>query len=429
MNGRRIFIALLIAMAALESIVVIIRVADVSAHGSLVLFPAEGPVVYAFWRLRHGYTLYEWPMQAPFTLTAYNALFYASYAGILQMFRTTDAGTLVAARFVTLASAVLGAAAQYGVSRRLVAPRGPRLLLLLLSIGTWIGVALPGWWAFSIRPDVPARVFVLLAVAACMQAFAREARGWLFVASVCFLVAWGFKQSNIATLVASCAYIALVRRSPIELVILITPFAAGAAVALGAGGAAYRANLIDAPALSPWVPYLPVHWYRSIAVIDLLPWAIAAWAAVKVMRPVLSEGPGRGLREMPQRSLAVFSVDASYLVFAVVIGFAVTTVLLMKVGSALNHALELHLTASLLCTSLLAAAWLQPRARLWRNAAVALVPMLAFDIAVLAGREQGRAATLLQLKVWGDRLHLAPPAELASRARLAEAGVDRDRRR
>jgi len=65
-------LALLAALTIFDAVILVIRLHDVFAFGRLFLLPAEGPVVYAIWKVRHGYALYEWPFRANFTLTLYN---------------------------------------------------------------------------------------------------------------------------------------------------------------------------------------------------------------------------------------------------------------------------------------------------------------------------------------------------------------------
>jgi len=101
------------ALAALDLLILVIRIRSVLSAGSLVVIPIEGPGLYAMWKLRHGFPLYEWPTQPYFSLTLYNALFYKVYAAVFTILRTPEPATPVVGRFVTLGFAVLGAAVQY----------------------------------------------------------------------------------------------------------------------------------------------------------------------------------------------------------------------------------------------------------------------------------------------------------------------------
>ena len=137
MTTRRLFAVLLGTMAALDVAVVPVRIADVSSFGRLVISPAEGPVLYAVWKLRHGHPLYEWPMTPPFTLTVYNFLFYRTYASALQSLHVPDAAMPVAGRFITLTWALAGAACQFAAARRLFrSSRPPALLVASLAVIT-----------------------------------------------------------------------------------------------------------------------------------------------------------------------------------------------------------------------------------------------------------------------------------------------------
>jgi hypothetical protein len=330
---------------------------------------------------------------------------------VTRTLRAFEGDMIVAARLVTVGTAAAGAAAQYVASRRMFAAAAPpRLLLALMAIVTWIGCAMPGWWTFSIRPDMPATALAALGLALAARTFAGGARGWLAAAGGCFLAAWCFKQSEVGLFAATCLYVAVWRRSAVDVALAGAPLAAGAALSAWIGGGVYRANVVSAPMLQPWLPHLPLHWYRSILLIDLLPWAMSAYAILALIRAG---------RDMPTRSRDLFGVDLTYLVVATVVTLGAATIMLSRVGSATNHALELTLAASLLCTGVLAGACQRGRDRVFLAAALMLLPMIAFDAALLTGREQGRAATWLQLKVWGDRLHLASPETFGSRAALA----------
>jgi hypothetical protein len=415
-TARRIFVALLALLAALDLLIVAIRVADVFTLGRLIFFPAEGPVLYAIWKVRTGHPLYEWPTRPYFTLTLYNFLFYKSYAAIFAVLRVSNDGMMIAGRFVTLAFAFAGAVAQYVAGRR-ITPRSFRIPLALLSLVTWIGCALPGWWSLALRPDVPAAALGACGVALALHAFQSGRRGWFVVSGAAFLLAWTFKQSQIALFAATCAYIVLWRRSFKELLLIMGPFAIGGAIAMDVGGAVYRANVIDAPRVNALIPYLTLYWYRDVALIDLLLWGMALYAIVALARPGSIHGPLRSIDDVPGRSRKVFGADLTYPALVVLAAFAGGSVLLAKVGSAPNHLLELNLAASLACAAVLGSLWDTPKAsKVCAAGALMLAPMLAFDAALLAGAERAQSALLL--KSWGVSLHLTTPQGVEPRRRL-----------
>jgi hypothetical protein len=170
--------------------------------------------------------------------------------------------------------------------------------------------------------------------------------------------------------------------------------------------------------MNPLVAFLPLHWYRLIAVVDLLPWALALWALAALLRSLLASG-GAWRWWRGEASVRLFGVDLTFPALATLTTFATATVFLAKVGAALNHALEFHLAASLLATGVLAGAARPAGRRVYAVAAAALVPMLTFVVLLLAGREQKRLATLLQLKAWGEPLHIARSVEIEERRQFA----------
>src|SRR5262249_34943653 len=122
--------------------------------------------------------------------------------------------------------------------------------------------------------------------------------------------------------------------------------------------------------------------------------------------------------EVSTRSIALFGADLTFPILAVLVTFASGAVLLAKVGSALNHVLELNAAASLLCGVVFASGWNTARMRsLCLAGSLMLVPMIAFDAALLR-QDTGRLAVALQLKSWGAGLRLTSPADVADLARL-----------
>jgi hypothetical protein len=418
----QIFVALLAALATLDVAIFTIRVFDVVTLGRLTLFPAEGPVLYAIWKVRNGYPLYEWPTRPYFTLTLYNFLFYRTYAAIFGALGVANEAGPIAARFVTGAFAVAGALGQYLAVRRLTAvPRSFAPAVAMLAIATWFGCALPGWWGLAIRPDVPAAAISTWGIVAALTAFSSGRRGWLFAAGVAFVAAWAFKQSQVAIFAATCGYVLLWRRSWTEFALVAAPFAFVSGLALAIGGGVYRANILDAARVNGLIPYLAIYWYRSALLTDLLLWGVALAAIAAIVRPGGTLGPLRSIAAVPGRSRQLFGVDLTYPALATVLACASGAVLLAKPGSALNHILELNVAASLVCAAVLAAAWDTPRAgRLAAAGAIMLVPMVAFQAALLTN-DAGRAASVLQLKSWGTVLHLTTADAARDRERIASA--------
>jgi hypothetical protein len=417
---RRLFVGLLVVLAALDLLILSIRLADVVAFGRLSVFPAEGPVLYAIWKVRHGHPLYEWPTRPYFVLTLYNFVFYKSYAALFEALRLSDPAMPIAARFITGAYAIAGAVGQYAaVSRLTPVPRSFRLPLACLCVATWFGAALPGWWTLAIRPDIPASAISTWGVVAALTAFATGKRGWLAAAGFAFFIAWTFKQSQVALFAATCGYVLLWRRSIAELTIFIAASGAGAALVIDTGGGIYRANVFAAPQLNALIPYLALYWYRSVILTDLLLWGIAVYAIVAIVRPGSTLGPPRSVADMPLRSRQLFGLDVTYPAFATLVAGAAGAVLLAKVGSALNHIMELNVAASLVSAAVIAAAWETSRARgICLAGATLLAPMIAFQAALL-WNDHGAVAAALQLRSWGTQVRLTTAESARDRERLA----------
>ena len=169
----------------------------------------------------------------------------------------------------------------------------------------------------------------------------------------------------------------------------MAPFATGVAISMDVGGFVYRANVIDAPRVNALIPYLTLYWYRSVVLTGLLLWGMSLYAIVALARPGSIHGPLRSIGGVPGRSRKVFGADLTYPALAALAAFAAGAVLLAKVGSALNHLLELNVAASLACAAVLGSMWETPKAsKVCAAGALMLVPMIAFDAAVLAGAER-----------------------------------------
>ena len=220
-----------------------------------------------------------------------------------------------------------------------------------------------------------------------------------------------------ALFAATCAYVIVWRRSLAELALVAAPFVAGVAAVMLIGGGGYRANVLDAPRLNPLIPYLAFYWYRGVAVTNLLPWGISLYAIVALARPGSVHGPLRSIAGVAARSKQVFGADLTYPALATLAAFCAGAVLLAKVGSALNHVIELNVAGSLLCAAVLGSTWETPKARAMCAAgALMLLPMIAFDAALLL--DAGRVQKALLLKSWGVALHLTTPDAARTRQQL-----------
>jgi hypothetical protein len=381
-NARTAFYALLAVLASLDLLILGVRFAAALRGGDIRLL-SEGTSLYSIWKLRHGYPLYESPLSPPFNVTYYNFLFYGVYAAVFSALRTADAATPIVGRFVTLALCAGGGVLQYAAGRRLL--RGlpvARWLPFLMATITWTGGVLPGVWAYTTRPDIGATVMALAGMYMALRAFGGDGRVWLVAAGGAFFGAWAFKQSNVGMFVATLAYAIVWRRSGREVAALAIPWVLGAVVTFAMGGAAYRENIVFVPSVNPLIPSAALYWYGSALFTNALIWS-AAIAAIVLFA---ARGP----------SMFTQDGDITYLVVVTVCCFAIDTVLLMKVGSALNHILDLSCAAALVATAVLGGLVRRDALRplLLLAASAALLPMLGSDVARFAREKPALLAAI-----------------------------------
>jgi hypothetical protein len=413
---RRTFFVLLGTLAALDLLVLGIRVASILTTGQIAELPIEGPGLHAVWRLRHGLTLYEWPTQPPFSLTAYNPLFYALHAAVFSAGRIPDHLTPIAGKLVTLAFSASGALLQYAIAVHLVGRGRSRVLLAVVAFLTWFGSLMPGWWSLSMRPDMPAAALSTLGLGTALVAFERDRPHLLVVAGIAFLVAWEFKQSHVSFIAALALYAGLWRRSPRAVALLVGPFAIGVLLTLWAGGAAYRFNIIKAPSFDVFIPYLAFYWYRSVFLPHLLIWAVPLVALVQLLQTLPSSRAA-----LERCSRALFGSDLTALFAVVAVSAVVGAVLLMKGGSALNHLMELNVAAGLLCGVVLTRD-LEARTRSERGRfpwlALATLPMLLYTVTLLVN-DRSPVLRVLVVKGQSNALMLIHDADLPDRREAA----------
>jgi hypothetical protein len=348
MTARTVLRALLAALALLDGLILVVRFASVLSASDVTVFTAEGPVLYAIWKIRHGYPLYEWPLTAPFTVTYYNPAFYEIYARVFSLFRVGDAATPIAGRLMTLAWLVGAGSMQYAATRHLLRPVNPsRTLPALMAAITWTGAVFPGWWAISIRPDIAAVTSALCGVYLSMRAFESHGRAQgLVAAGAAFAAAWMIKQSCVALLAGTLVYVAVWRRSFRELALVAWPFAATATTALALGGSTYRANVLLAPSVNPLSVRNVLAWYRGSFFADALLWGVLVVVVARLIPSWVASlrAPNAASRSRRRQ----LDIDATYVVVLVVCAFGIDSILLSKIGAALNTLFELHAALALL---------------------------------------------------------------------------------
>jgi hypothetical protein len=213
----------------------------------------EAPAIYGIWRVLHGYPLYEWPTRPPYSLTLYNFGFYRVYALVARLLGADGEGLLGTPRAFTLLGGALGAVVFVRLAARLAPPKD-RLgwaALVGFSFTLWFGTQFTSWWSFSLRPDLWAATLALLALSCALPGILERRRALLVTASLIFFVAWTFKQSSVWTFAGSVVGAVLLGELGAALALALPCFVA-CACALLLGGAAYRFNIVHAPAASAW---------------------------------------------------------------------------------------------------------------------------------------------------------------------------------
>jgi hypothetical protein len=335
----------LAALAALDAVILVARIAAALHAGGASALSAEGPVLYSIWKLRHGAPLYEDPFAAPFSVTLYNFLFYDAYAAALALFRVADRATPLAARLVTALIALGGAALQYAAVRAVPGSRRiARPVAAIVAALTWFGAVLPGQWSLAIRPDAGAVALDMAGMVLVLQVLRGRHPVRLAAAGALFYLAWAFKQTSVVAAPAAVLYLLTWRRSWRDAALVGVPFAAGIALTLAVGGAVYRTNIIAAPALSALTPLNVWFGVRTIVLPDALFWT-AVVCALPRLRPSTAAA-GAGAR-------APYAVDVTYPLLVTLAAAGAAIPMLAKAGSAINHAIELKACAGVVVAAIL----------------------------------------------------------------------------
>lgn len=159
----------------------------------------EQMTLYDVWRAAKGLDLYADPLAPPYYSGFYNWLFYKSYGlwswAWLGLFDLGDEWLPTVARFMTLAALPAGAFAAFHLFD-LFAEGRARVMAAAFSVLIVCG-PLVGFWAFTVRPDLWALVFEIVAVAVFWRWRNDRALTGLALAALLCFIAWGFKHINL----------------------------------------------------------------------------------------------------------------------------------------------------------------------------------------------------------------------------------------
>lgn len=236
----------MLVFVTLNLAVFLLRLVSVCRYGAL--FPTTGGerlVIYPVWKAVHHLTVYQWPLQFPFSLALYNYLFYYTYATYLKLVGAWGADILLWGRLLTPAFVIIGATAQWKLVQHRLNLRGARSFLsFLFAVGLWFSTSIVRQWAITIRPDMAAVALVMAALCLVVQ----RTRFGFACAGILFYLAWSFKQSAVLALAGVCLFLLFHKRWR-ELSQLTTIFAVLVAATILLGTPEYRFSTLVAPGL------------------------------------------------------------------------------------------------------------------------------------------------------------------------------------
>lgn len=234
---RKLLSALVLVCFALIATLAVRRFAAIHesagvAPGTAQTTGCEEESFYAVWRAARGQEVYADTAKLPFASAYFNWLFYRTYGAAIKpvIDRQGDASLPFVGRIVTLGGALLGAGVLSWLFARILReqPVALRSLGVALALCVYFGT-LPGWWAFSVRPDLWALALEGCAVAAFLSLYRTRPTLATFVATAFFYAAWSFKQNFVGALGAMLIFLLVQRdwrRAALTSVISVTLWAA-----------------------------------------------------------------------------------------------------------------------------------------------------------------------------------------------------------
>lgn len=212
----------------------------------------EQASLFSVWKAVNGLAVYTDPTRSPYAMSFFNGLFYFSY-GLwssfwLSMLSLTDSWLPTVGRFFTLLGVV---AAWFAMTRTLQISEARIRLdqdvispLLAPACASVVCVGpLMGFWAFTVRPDLWALVFEIIAVLVFIRFYADRNLTAVLLAVVCLLFSWSFKQASVSVIGGVGLFLLLERQWRL-LAIYTSIFFAAWACALYLGGELYRHSIL-----------------------------------------------------------------------------------------------------------------------------------------------------------------------------------------
>jgi len=214
----------------------------------LITSGAEWESMYPIWKVINGQVLYTDRLKIPYNAVVYNWLFYQSYAAftgsILNFFSLGDEWLPTVGRHFTLIGIATGIVAAFTIFLRLFETKKGWTKTFCLAFATYIATGpLIGWWTFTIRADIWALTFEMIAIACFLKYYpSRRIKAVLLLAAFCYL-AWSFKQINVYA-VGGAGLFLLLRRDLPALATLIGAIVSLWGATLVLGGGQYIENIL-----------------------------------------------------------------------------------------------------------------------------------------------------------------------------------------
>jgi hypothetical protein len=341
---RRITAFSLALLATASLIPTFVRVISFFKEGHL--FPTTGGTghaIYSVWRMMHGYPLYEWPDREPFALTLYNYLFYFLYSKWMLITGAQDTQIIIFGGLLTLIFAALGAITHFFIIRK-ICGKDFFWIAASISVFSWFGSNFASWWILSLRPDVLATLFAMLALFLIIGSLERSStKVWNWVAaSVIFYLGWAVKHSCIWTLAGVILFSLLTQRKLREVIWIGAPFALLAGITLIIGDPLYRYNLLVAPMQTIYSYHQAVEIIKSTLIPNALIWIPAAILVFQRIRSKIKDGKPLIKNDPHSLLLIVF-----------VIGVLGATATMPRAGASKNYYFEPYMTAAVLAAAFL----------------------------------------------------------------------------
>ena len=294
------------ALAGLSALLLLLRcVSNLSFSEPLHLITSgsEEQSFLSLWYWIHGKAVYSDPHRIPFTSSYLNWLFYAFYGSVIKIVlawvHLSDAWIPTIGRLVSLGFSIAGFAVAWNVLKALLDRERMGLsnsFFACVSFYLFFG-PLPAFWPLTVRPDMAAVLFELLAFYFFLKDFREQPVRAALLTSLMAFLAWSFKQSNISIFISLMLFCVLHRHIALAGMMGLT-FLLGGTLVLGVGGPSYRESTLfslPVPGFSLMLGAKNFLYFIAESVVAIPGYAalIMATVSAKLRREILSHEAAR----------------------------------------------------------------------------------------------------------------------------------------